>query len=139
MKLIENKEFELWFRRKFGHFQKDTANFELLYEAFLAGQPHLIAKIDGRGEYFGENCPEGMIQIEFVACSPENRIGNYGWKPEKHAFIEIWIDGKRFRVDVGDYTDGHSTRRGLHIVGPIDLQVEKPSINACSIWLEESY
>ena len=86
-------------------------------------------------KYHGKDCPEGMIQIEFVGCSPENKISDYGWKPEKHAFIEIYIDGKRFRVNVGNFHDGHAERRGLYIIGPIDMKAEKTASNAASIFL----
>ena len=86
---------------------------------------------------YGENCPKGMVQIEFVGCSPKNRLSDYGWAPEESAFIEIYIDGKRFRVEVGDFHDGCSSRRGLHIVGPIEMDCEKTSVNACSIFLKK--
>ena len=87
--------------------------------------------------YFGEDCPAGMVQIEFVGCSPDNKRGDYGWKPEKTAFIEIYVDGNRYRVEVGDFHDGKAQRRGLHIVtSKMDLQCEKTGANAASLFFD---
>jgi hypothetical protein len=86
-------------------------------------------------KYAGKDCPKGMVQIEFVGCSPKNKISDYGWKPEKSAFLEVYIDGERYRIEVGDFHDGVAQRRGIHIVGSINMKIEKTSINACSIFL----
>jgi hypothetical protein len=85
--------------------------------------------------YYGKDCPTGMVQIEFVGCSPEDKYCEYGWKPVSHAWIDIYVDGKRYRVDVGDFHDGIAQRRGLHIVGGLDLTCEKTGMNAVSIFL----
>lgn len=85
--------------------------------------------------YYGKDCPIGMVQIEFVGCPPEAMYCKYGWKPVEHAWLEIYVDGKRFRVEVGNFHDGIAKRRGLHIVGGLDLQCEKTGMNACSIFL----
>lgn len=93
---------------------------------------------DGGNMYFGKDCPKGMVQIEFVGCSPESKTGDYGWKPEKSAFIEVYVDGKRFRIQVGNFHDGHGDRRGLHIVHGLDVEVEKTSINASSLFFKDT-
>lgn len=80
-----------------------------------------------------------MVQIEHVGCGKENRISEYGWKPVKHAFLEIYIDGARFRVEVGDFHDGVNYRRGLHIVYGTDIDIEKTSINACSVFQRQGH
>ena len=85
--------------------------------------------------YFGKDCPKGMVQVEFVGSSPNNKSSEYGWKPEKHTFLEIYVDGKRFRIDVGTFHDGRGKRRGLHIVHSMDVEVEKTSLDACSLFL----
>lgn len=87
---------------------------------------------------YGQNCPKGMVQIEFVGCSPKNRMGDYGWAPEESAFLDIYVDGVRFRIQVGDFHDGRAQRRGLHIVGPIEMACELTSVNACSVWRKET-
>lgn len=84
--------------------------------------------------YFGKDCPKGMVQIEFVGCPPEDRVGKYGWKPQKHAWLEVYIDGERYRIEIGDFHDGMAQRRGIHIVGNMDMKIKKTSINACSIF-----
>ena len=88
-------------------------------------------------EHFGKNCPVGMVQVEFVGCEPTARYGEYGWKPAEHAFIEVYVDGKRFRIDVGNFHDGNGQRRGLHIVTDIDVQYEQTSMNAVSLFLKD--
>ncbi len=88
--------------------------------------------------YFGKDCPKGKVQIEFVGCSPKAKINDYGWKPVDSAFIEIYVDGTRFRVQVGDIDDGMNKRRGLHIVGPYNLQLDKTARNSCSLFLGEA-
>lgn len=87
---------------------------------------------------FGRNCPEGMVQVEFVGCPPEARRGNYSWIPTKHAFLELWVDGRRFRVDLGTHHDGTAERRGLRIIGEIPLVMHQDSINAGSVYYEKA-
>ena len=85
--------------------------------------------------YFGKDCPKGMVQVEFVgAGGPANKYSEYGWKPCEHAFLEVYVDGDRYRIEVGDFHDGVAERRGLHVIGPIDLKVEQTSINAGSMF-----
>lgn len=93
--------------------------------------------MEEREQYFGKNCPQGMVQIEFVGCDPKTRYSEYGYKPAPSAFIEVYVDGVRFRVDVGNIYSGDGSRkvRGIHINGPIDLQVEKTANNAVSVFI----
>ncbi len=83
--------------------------------------------------YFGKDCPQGMVQVEFVITHSEKAHPN-GWKPSKRATVDIYIDGERFHITVGDFHDGRCERRGIEVCGPMDLQVKKTSINACSIF-----
>jgi hypothetical protein len=85
--------------------------------------------------HYGKDCPVGMVQVEFVGCSPKDRHSDYGWKPCKSTFLEVYVDGQRFRIGVGDYEAAGGTRRGLHIVGPFDMQVDKHSVNAVDIYM----
>lgn len=80
--------------------------------------------------YYGKDCPEGMVQVEFVGCSPKDRVGDYGWKPTKQAFIEVYIDGRRFRIDVG--TD-YRGKRGLHITAEEEIEIAQDACNALSV------
>jgi hypothetical protein len=91
-----------------------------------------VVRNDGLS-HFGKDCPMGMVQVEFVGCSPSKKRSDYGWAPTERAFLEIYVDGERFRVDVGSFHDGHAMRRGLHIIGG-DMRCEKTAVNACSIW-----
>lgn len=84
---------------------------------------------------FGRDCPKGMVQVEFVGCLSAEKYSEYGWLPTKSAFLEIWVDGQRYRIDIGTFHDGKAERRGLHIIGEIDMQCEKTALNACSVWL----
>lgn len=88
------------------------------------------------GRFDGHNCPQGMVQIEFVGCDPKLRFSEYGYTPVESAFLEVYVDGLRYRIDVGTFrsTDG-GYRRGLHIVGPSDMLVDKHSINAVDVYL----
>lgn len=86
--------------------------------------------------HYGKDCPKGMVQIEFVGCSPKEKRNDYGWKPTESAFLEVYVDGHRYRINVGTFHDGNAERRGLHIIGPMDMQIEKTSVNACSVWIE---
>jgi hypothetical protein len=85
--------------------------------------------------HYGKDCPAGMVQIEFVGCSPAARMSDYGWKPTPSAFLEVYVDGRRFRIDVGDFHDGKARRRGLHIVTDIGAAFEQTSLNAASVFL----
>ncbi len=88
--------------------------------------------------YYGEDCPQGKVQIEFVGVDPKLRYSEYGWKPSDYAFIEVWVDGQRFRIDVGTFESSKGPRRGLHIVTcGGDLVVDKHSINAVDVFLQK--
>jgi len=89
------------------------------------------------GAYFGKDCPVGKVQIEFVGCSPSEKYSEYGWRPVDGAFLEVYVDGERFRIQVGNFCDGRNDRRGLQIIGPMDMKCEKTSVNACSVWREK--
>ena len=86
----------------------------------------------GREKHYGKNCPIGKVQVEFVGAG--EKYSDHGWKPTDRAFIEVYIDGKRFRLDVGTFHDGRAERRGIHIVGPLDMQFEKTAVNAGSVF-----
>jgi hypothetical protein len=85
--------------------------------------------------YYGQDCPKGMVQVEFVGCSPSDKRGDYGWKPCKSTFLDIYIDGQRFYIKVGDFHDGVAERRGLHVIGPFNMSAEMTAVNAASILL----
>ena len=85
--------------------------------------------------YFGEDCPVGMVQVEFVGSDPKKKISDYGWKPEKSTFLEIYVDGKRFRIDVGDIGEG---KRGLHIITGSEIEYEQTASNSCNILIKGS-
>lgn len=79
-------------------------------------------------------CKQGEVQVNFVGSHSKMRDGGYGWEPSSHAWIEVKIDGKSWRIDIGNFYDGRAERRGIHIVGPLDMEIEKTSLNACSVW-----
>lgn len=100
-------------------------------------KPDAVTPVEPQENHYGHNCPVGMVQVEFVGCSPQSRYCDYGWKPCKSTFIEVYVDGKRYRIDVGTIRDrSGGDRRGLHIIGPIDLKVDKHSINAVDVFHE---
>ena len=82
----------------------------------------------------GNHCPHGMVQMSFVGVDPSLRRGDYRWAPSERAFLEIYVDGELFQVQVGTDWKG---RRGLHINGPFNLVVDKHSINAVTIAIPE--
>jgi hypothetical protein len=77
---------------------------------------------------------EGKVQVQFVGVSPSLKQGEYGWRPSDSAFIEAYVDEDCYRIGLGDYESSEGTRRGLHIVGPFDLAVDKHSINAVDLF-----
>lgn len=90
-------------------------------------------------EFFGKDCPDGMVQVEFVGVDPKLKCSEYGWKPSTSAFLEVYVDGKRFRIDVGDWDAFDGTkRRGLHICGPLNMVVDHHSLNAVGLYFEEN-
>jgi len=86
--------------------------------------------------YYGKDCPVGMVQVEFVGCPPSERYSDYGWKPTKSAFIELYVDGERYRIDAGEIGqncfDG-KPRRGIHINYPVGAELGDRSVNALSL------
>lgn len=93
-----------------------------------------------QSKYWGKNCPKGKVQVEFVGCDPKTRFSDYGYKPADSAFIEIYVDGIRFRVDIGEIYNGNGSRRvrGIHVNGPANLQVEKTATNAVSLFIDDA-
>lgn len=90
---------------------------------------------DDADRYYGKDCPTGMVQIEFVGVSPKLKRGEYGWKPSETAFLEVYVDGNRWRIDVGNVTRADGTiERGLHICGPFEMVVDKHSLNAVDLF-----
>lgn len=91
-------------------------------------------------QYYGKHCPQGMVQVEFVGCDPKQRFSDYGYRPTVSAFIEVYVDGQRFRIDIGDIYNGSDSKkvRGIHINGVYDLQVERTASNAVSVFLPSS-
>lgn len=86
--------------------------------------------------YFGRNCPVGKVQVEFVNVSPDLRYSPYGWKPSDSASIDVYIDGSRYHIQIGDCELGSGRRRGLYIIAT-GIEVDKHSINACYIGRKE--
>ncbi len=88
---------------------------------------------------FGQHCPKGKVQVEFVGVKPRKPNGKYGWKPSDSAFLEIYVDGQRFRINIGDVPmiDG-TTRRGIQIFTPLNSSVRKDSVNTASVLLDET-
>jgi hypothetical protein len=91
--------------------------------------------VDDSNPYYGQDCPKGMVQVEFVGCSPADKRGEYGWKPCQSTFLDVYVDGQRFYIKVGDFHDGVAERRGLHVIGPMNMLVEKTSCNAATLGL----
>lgn len=87
---------------------------------------------------FGQNCPKGKVQLEFVSVSGGERKGRYQYTPSDSAFLEIYVDGERFRLDVGDLTShGSEGKRGIHVCGPIRLKADRTAINAVNLYGED--
>lgn len=105
----------------------------------LRAQPQAREEAQPVGDdatYYGKDCPVGMVQVEFVGCSPSERYSDYGWKPTKSAFIELYVDGLRYRIDAGDI--GHNCfdgkpRRGVHISYPMGAELGDRSMNALNL------
>lgn len=94
-----------------------------------------LAKALDTNRYYGEQCPVGMVQVEFVGCDPKDRIGNYGWKPTNHAFADIWVDGKRCNIQIGNDEIG---RRGLHLIfDSTYFEVKQTADNAVGVFKKE--
>lgn len=97
-----------------------------------------MSKKSEKNSWWGKDCPEGMVQVEFVGCSPDYKTSDYGWKPVKSTFIEVYVDGDRFRIQVGDFESTKGKRRGLHIVtDKLNLIAEKSSMNAVDLFFSK--
>ncbi len=101
--------------------------------ALLAAAPSGGARLEV------EKCQDGQVQVSFVGVDPNLRSGPYRWNPSQSAFLELIVDGRNFRIDIGnikEYTpDGHMAR-GMHINFPCPAKVIETAINAVLIELE---
>ena len=101
--------------------------------------------IEQRGTMFGSACPQGKVMLEFVSVGEENRqvYGDsgkqspYSYYPVDSFFLEVYVDGKRFRIDVGNLREygGGDNSRGIHINYPMDAEIKGKSLNAHNIVL----
>ena len=90
------------------------------------------------GPHYGEDCPKGKVQVQFVGCDPKERFSPYGWKPVDSAFIEVYVDGRRFTIDIGNITSpSGKEERGINIVTSPDIEVNHHSLNAVSMTFKE--
>lgn len=86
--------------------------------------------------YFGKDCPVGKVQVESVLGVQERRSEyGIGWKPSNSAMIDVYVDGRRFCISVGDFASADGVRRGLHITTDrLDLVVDKHSLNSVDLY-----
>jgi len=87
-----------------------------------------------------KDCKEGQVQVSFVGGHPDNKKDDYGWGPQESAFLELYVDGNHFRINLGNVIsynkDGESsTKRGLHIVTDKHMEMERTASNSCNIIL----
>lgn len=82
------------------------------------------------------DCPKGKVQVEFVNCQPKEKNGEYGWKPADYASIEAFVDGIRFRIELGNIS-GINAGRGIRIYHEPYAKIRK-AVNAIDVILDES-
>lgn len=92
--------------------------------------------------YFGQNCPDDMVQVESVITHSERKPHFdvlAGWKPGQSAHIDLYIGGRRFLILAGqaarDY--GHN-EPGVYIMSDVGLDVKSVAVNAAFIKYDES-
>lgn len=88
------------------------------------------------GPHYAEDCPVGKVQVAFVGVSPTLRYSPYGWKPSDRAFLEVSVDGRYYRIDIGTFESASGPRRGIHIVTDMDMKIDKHSINAVDVFFD---
>lgn len=86
--------------------------------------------------FCGKDCPQGKVQIQFVGVDPKLRISDYTYQPTDYAFLEIYVDGQRYNIQIGTYESSKGPRRGLHIVtDTVNLKVDHHSLNAVDLYM----
>ena len=96
------------------------------------------ANLHPESSHYGKDCPPGHTQVEFVGVDPQARRGVYGWIPTpRNCFIDVYVDGQRFNIQVGNFHDGHGQRRGLHIIYNMSCTAERTAVNAASVFFED--
>jgi len=74
--------------------------------------------------------------LDFIGVDPARRLGGYRYEAVENFFLEILVDGQRYRIDVGDIganlSDG-KPRRGIHINFPLGGDLGDRSLNAVNI------
>jgi hypothetical protein len=74
--------------------------------------------------------------LEFVGIDPSKRRDGYSYEGVETFFLEVILDGQRYRIDVGDIgvnmSDG-KPRRGVHINYPLGAERGEYSLNALNI------
>lgn len=106
-----------------------------VYDKRASAALAVVFPADDGEHHFGKDCPIGKVQIEFVGVNPNLRRSAYSWVPSDNAFLEVYVDGDRYRIDVGNYESAHGgTRRGLHVNCPFDVQIDKHSLNAFDVF-----
>lgn len=83
----------------------------------------------------GKLSPTGA-HLNFIGMDPKLRCGLYDYNAVDSFFLEIGVDGQRYRIDVGNIginmSDGKA-RRGIHISFPIFAELGELSMNALNL------
>lgn len=106
----------------------DECGFPVSYK------PITVATLD---RHYGRDCPKGKVQVEFVSIDPALRMSDYGWKPTDRATIDVWVDGERFLIEVGNIYDaaGHIVR-GVHVISDRGMKSEATAVNSVTLTLD---
>lgn len=93
---------------------------------------------DGKGNRFGQYCPNGKVQIEGLSAG--RQFSPSSFEPSDGILADVWVDGERYNFQAGDVEtkpwSGYA--RGLHITtDSCDLVVQQTAINACSVFVKK--
>ena len=67
------------------------------------------------------------FKIKFLSSDCHHK-----YEEEKHIFMELDINGHYVIIDIGK---NHTGKDGIHIIGPIGLDVDHHSINALNVYV----
>lgn len=83
-------------------------------------------------------CPEGKVLVQFVGCGKVEGSSGYRWEPADTGFIEAYVDGTRFRIDLGARTGAKGEYRGLRVTTDAEHKTDGQWSNSTTIWLERA-
>jgi hypothetical protein len=94
-------------------------------------------------QFYGSDCPEGLVQVESVHPHAEPRphcdIRYPGYQPSESATIELYVGGRRFIIMAGGAACAYGyNQQGIVVMSDVELNAKPLAVNSALITFSET-